>query len=65
MFFSDDYWSLIFFLHCLKGKICMTDMESWRGEHDDESQRTRGRSADSVPDVQAPLGSSVMTPNHR
>lgn len=43
----------------------MTDMESWRGEHDDESQSAGGRSADSVPDVQDPLGSSVMTPSHR
>lgn len=51
------------FLHCLKGNIRMTDIKSWRSEHDDESQGARVRSADSIPDVQDPLGSSVMTPN--
>lgn len=42
----------------------MTDTNSWSSEHG-ESQSARVRSADSVPDVQDPLGSSVTTQNHR
>lgn len=43
----------------------MTDIKSWRSEHDEESQSARVRSADSVPDAQAPLGSPAMTPDPR
>lgn len=57
----DDYYSLMGFFLDLKGK--MSDINSWRDEHDSESQSASVKSADSIPDVQDPLGSSVMTPN--
>lgn len=52
-------------LYCLKGKICMTDVTSWRSKPDEESQSAHLRSADRAPDVQDPPGSPVMAPNLR
>lgn len=60
---SDEYFSLIYFFLDLKGK--MSDIKSRRSEQDGESQSASGKSADSIPDVQDPLGSSVMTPDDR
>lgn len=54
--------SLLFFL-CLKGEICMSDIKSWKANTEEEAQSASVKSADSVPDVQDPLGSSVMTPD--
>lgn len=60
---SDEYFSLMYFFLDLKGK--MSDIKSWRSEQDGESQSASVKSADSIPDVQDPLGSSVMTPEDR
>ncbi|XP_041799139.1 palmitoyltransferase ZDHHC11 isoform X2 [Chelmon rostratus] len=45
------------------GEICMNDNKSWKPEADEEAQSASVKSADSVPGVQDPLGSSVMTPD--
>lgn len=58
----DDYFSLMYFFLDVKGK--MSDIKSWRSEQE-ESQSASVKSADSTPDVQDPLGSSVMTPEDR
>lgn len=63
MVISDDYFSLMYYFLDLKGK--MSDIKSWRSEQDGESQSASVKSADSMPDVQDPLGSSVMTPEDR
>lgn len=41
----------------------MNDNKSWKPEADEEAQSASVKSADSVPGVQDPLGSSVMTPD--
>ncbi|XP_070691961.1 palmitoyltransferase ZDHHC11 isoform X2 [Pempheris klunzingeri] len=43
-------------------EICMSDLKSWKTDTK-EAQSTRVKSADPVPGVQDPLGSSVMTPD--
>lgn len=58
----DDYFSLMYFFLDVKGK--MSDIKSWRSEQE-ESQSASVKSADSIPDVQDPLGSLVMTPEDR
>lgn len=47
----------------LKGELYMSDITSWQPKTEEEAQRASVKSADSVPDVQDPLGSSVMTPD--
>ncbi|XP_029927400.1 palmitoyltransferase ZDHHC11 [Myripristis murdjan] len=47
------------------GEMAMSDSKSWRAEADEEAQSTERasvQSADSVPVVQNPLGSTVMAP---
>lgn len=63
MVISDEYFSLMCFFLDLKGKL--SDIKSWRSEQDGESQSANVKSADSIPDVQDPLGSLVMTPEDR
>ncbi|TWW79287.1 putative palmitoyltransferase ZDHHC11 [Takifugu flavidus] len=49
----------------VKTKRKLSDIKSWRSEQDGESQSASVKSADSIPNVQDPLGSSVMTPEDR
>lgn len=44
------------------GEICMSNMKSWKPEAD-EVQSQSVKPVDSIPRVQDPLGSSVMTPD--
>lgn len=41
----------------------MSDLKSWKPNTEEEAQSASVKSVDSVPDVQDPLGSSVMTPD--
>lgn len=41
----------------------MRDIKSWKSNPEEEARRASVKSADSVPDVQDPLGSSVMIPD--
>lgn len=41
----------------------MSDIKSWKPDTDQEAQSAGVKSVDSVPGVQDPLGSSVMTPD--
>lgn len=53
----------LFLFLCLKGEISMSDIKSWKPDTDQEAQSAGVKSVDSVPGVQDPLGSSVMTPD--
>lgn len=44
---------------CLEGEMSL----SWKPDNDDGAQNTSVKSVDSIPGVQDPLGSSVMTPS--
>ncbi|XP_040899352.1 palmitoyltransferase ZDHHC11 isoform X2 [Toxotes jaculatrix] len=44
-------------------EMSMSDIKSWKPDVDEEAQSPSVKSADSVPGVQDPLGSSVMTPD--
>lgn len=42
----------------------MMDIKSWKPSDEEEAQSSSAKSVDSVPDVQNPLGSSVMIPDN-
>ncbi|XP_022621364.1 probable palmitoyltransferase ZDHHC11 isoform X1 [Seriola dumerili] len=44
-------------------EMSVSDIKSWKPDADEEAQWPSVKSADSVPGVQDPLGSSVMTPD--
>lgn len=48
---------------CPKGEISMSNIKSWKSEADEDAQSEGVKSVDSIPGVQDPLGSSVMTPD--
>lgn len=48
---------------CPKGEISMSNIKSWKSEADEDAQSESVKSVDSIPGVQDPLGSSVMTPD--
>lgn len=50
-------------LFCLKGGIALSDIQNWKPDVDEEAQNTSVTSVCSVPGVQDPLGSSIMTPD--
>lgn len=44
-------------------EISMSNIKSWKSEADEDAQSEGVKSVDSIPGVQDPLGSSVMTPD--
>lgn len=51
------------YLLCLTGGIALRDINNWKPDNDEESQSATVKSVYSVPGVQDPLGSSIMTPD--